>query len=323
MSLEAATFIADLVKSNPLGSDKKSQGDDHIRLIKTVLQNTFPNANKPFTASKGMTKTAAYTVVAGDDKTVISVDTSAGLFNLTLPVLTTADAGWSIDVIKINTGVNPVFLVPSAGTINGFAYVRRTLEYLITRVIWNGGNFYASRPNGGSVGELRYFSGPNLPNDCLWPDGQAFPAGNYPELNAALGGATKPDLRGVVAAGRDNMGAGTRGFIGALQTDSGVIVGTTLWSTGGIQSHAQTGAELFQHSHTIDVSPSSHDHGWGYGTQSMSPGGFGTVDPSRADQSTNRTSGVTISASARAAGSSVGMAMLQPTIMMNVGLVAE
>jgi hypothetical protein len=44
MGLEAATFINDFVVANPLGSDPKSQGDDHLRLIKTVLQATFPLA---------------------------------------------------------------------------------------------------------------------------------------------------------------------------------------------------------------------------------------------------------------------------------------
>lgn len=44
MGLEAATFLNDFVTSNPLGGDGKSQGDDHLRLIKSVLQNTFPLA---------------------------------------------------------------------------------------------------------------------------------------------------------------------------------------------------------------------------------------------------------------------------------------
>lgn len=46
MGLETATYIADLVATNPVGaSDFVSQGDDHIRLIKSALQATFPNAN--------------------------------------------------------------------------------------------------------------------------------------------------------------------------------------------------------------------------------------------------------------------------------------
>lgn len=42
MGLEAGNFIADLVEANPLGTDPKSQGDDHLRLIKKCIRQTFP-----------------------------------------------------------------------------------------------------------------------------------------------------------------------------------------------------------------------------------------------------------------------------------------
>lgn len=41
MSLETGTYVADLNTANPLSMDPKSQGDDHLRLIKSVLKNTF------------------------------------------------------------------------------------------------------------------------------------------------------------------------------------------------------------------------------------------------------------------------------------------
>jgi hypothetical protein len=44
MGLEAGTSIAALNSSWPLGADVKSQGDDHIRLIKAALKTTFPGA---------------------------------------------------------------------------------------------------------------------------------------------------------------------------------------------------------------------------------------------------------------------------------------
>jgi hypothetical protein len=44
MPLEAATYINDLVVTNPPSSDSKSQGDDHLRLIKAALKATFPLA---------------------------------------------------------------------------------------------------------------------------------------------------------------------------------------------------------------------------------------------------------------------------------------
>ena len=48
MGLEAATYISELVVSNPTGLDEVNKGDDHLRLIKSVLQNTFPNADGAF-----------------------------------------------------------------------------------------------------------------------------------------------------------------------------------------------------------------------------------------------------------------------------------
>lgn len=46
MGLESVTTIGGLVTANPVGgTDPKSQGDDHIRLIKNVLKTTFPNLN--------------------------------------------------------------------------------------------------------------------------------------------------------------------------------------------------------------------------------------------------------------------------------------
>ena len=43
MALESATYISDLVSTNPTGSDGKAAGDDHIRLVKSTVKATFPN----------------------------------------------------------------------------------------------------------------------------------------------------------------------------------------------------------------------------------------------------------------------------------------
>lgn len=42
MGLESATYIGDLITTNPTSADFRSQGDDHLRLLKTVLKNSFP-----------------------------------------------------------------------------------------------------------------------------------------------------------------------------------------------------------------------------------------------------------------------------------------
>ena len=51
MALESGSFISDLNPANPAGTDNRSQGDDHIRLIKSTLKNTFPNVNGAVTAT--------------------------------------------------------------------------------------------------------------------------------------------------------------------------------------------------------------------------------------------------------------------------------
>jgi hypothetical protein len=52
MGLEAATYISQLVATNPVGAtDPRSQGDDHLRLLKSTLQNTFPVITGAVTAT--------------------------------------------------------------------------------------------------------------------------------------------------------------------------------------------------------------------------------------------------------------------------------
>lgn len=50
--LETGTYIDDLVTTNPTSSDSATQGDDHLRLIKSVLKATFPNIDGPVTATE-------------------------------------------------------------------------------------------------------------------------------------------------------------------------------------------------------------------------------------------------------------------------------
>lgn len=52
MALETASFISQLNPANPSGADRVHQGDDHIRLLKSVLKATFPNITGPVTVSQ-------------------------------------------------------------------------------------------------------------------------------------------------------------------------------------------------------------------------------------------------------------------------------
>lgn len=51
MALESATYINQLREDAPSGLDPKSQGDDHLRLIKGALKRTFPKIDAEVTAT--------------------------------------------------------------------------------------------------------------------------------------------------------------------------------------------------------------------------------------------------------------------------------
>jgi len=51
MGLETGTYINSLNAANPLGTDAKSAGDDHIRLLKATIKATFPNITGALTAT--------------------------------------------------------------------------------------------------------------------------------------------------------------------------------------------------------------------------------------------------------------------------------
>lgn len=52
MALENGTYVNSLVTSNPASTDGIAQADDHIRLIKSVLKNTFPNITGAVTVTQ-------------------------------------------------------------------------------------------------------------------------------------------------------------------------------------------------------------------------------------------------------------------------------
>ena len=51
MGLETGTYLDALVPTNPASTDGLSQADDHLRLIKSTLTNTFPNITGAVNAS--------------------------------------------------------------------------------------------------------------------------------------------------------------------------------------------------------------------------------------------------------------------------------
>ena len=73
MGLETATYISQLVATNPTASDPVSQGDDHLQLIKDVLQKQFTTLG-----AAAVTTTAAELKLL-DGKTTLDVEGTAVL----------------------------------------------------------------------------------------------------------------------------------------------------------------------------------------------------------------------------------------------------
>ena len=52
MGLESGTYIDSLVATNPVSGDPKSEGDNHIRLVKATIKATFPSLTGAVTATQ-------------------------------------------------------------------------------------------------------------------------------------------------------------------------------------------------------------------------------------------------------------------------------
>ena len=101
MGLETASYISQLVATNPLATDPISQGDDHLRLIKSVLQTQF----------SGLSGTTAVT-------------SSGAELNILDGVTATSTELNYLDITTLGTSENSKVVTQSAGgviTVGGAA----------------------------------------------------------------------------------------------------------------------------------------------------------------------------------------------------------
>ena len=140
MGLETGTYIDSLNTSNPGATDSVAQGDDHIRLIKSTIKNTFPNITGAMTATHtelnlldGCTANTTElnyvdiaTLGTAEASKALTVDANldvTGIRNLTVTgdvsnasgTLTTLQAVYPVGSIYINAAVST-----NPGTLLGF-----------------------------------------------------------------------------------------------------------------------------------------------------------------------------------------------------------
>ena len=242
MTLETATYINDLQPVNPPGTDPTSQGDDHLRLIKQVLQNQFPNASRTWAIPSVLSITTNTTLVKNNTG-VVYVTTTSGPVTITLPTLTAADSGWTVDIVKISLDVNPVYVAPPSGTIisggYGVAKGRRCIPFAKSTAIWGGSNFALTRVIAAPMASMLDYWNTTLPPGYEWPNGQTLTSGNYLEYFAAFGSYATPDLRGYAGRTLDNLGGTAAGRL-----PSGYISGSTLGAVGGVDAVGLARAQI-------------------------------------------------------------------------------
>lgn len=97
MGLETATYISELNNSFPLGGDPINKGDDHLRLLKSVLQSQFPN----FAAAAMSASEAELNILDGVTASTAELNTLVGQ---TTPAVQTGVNSALLDDILLQFG---------------------------------------------------------------------------------------------------------------------------------------------------------------------------------------------------------------------------
>jgi len=242
MALETGTYISDLVATNPTGSDPKSQGDDHLRLLKSTIQATFPNVNGAVTPTPAEMNVLDGAVVSAADLTKLGQVTATSTeLNYVDGVTSAIQTQMDLKAPLASPALTGTPTVPTAaqGTDTtqaaSTAFVRAELPVLIP------------------AGSMTMFGGASVPTGWLACDGSAISRTTYADLFAAIGtawgvgdGSTTFNLPDML--GRAPIGVGT---------GSG-LTARSLGDSVGAETHQLSEAEMASHNH--GVSQGTHTH---------------------------------------------------------------
>ena len=280
----------------------------------------------------GDTVTAATHTVDDDDRNkVIFVDTTTNSPAITLPTLTSDDDGWECTFIKVNTGTNPMFILPPSGTLlsgqQSLAKTRRCIPGVPFKAMWSGTVWIVERCVRVPIGSSIPHQVSALPVGYEWPNGQTLGSAstNYPDFYAANGNSgVVHDDRGRAVAGKDDMGGSSAN---RLTNFSGGLDGDTLGATGGSESHTITTTQIAKHTHTGTTNTTgAHTHSYNTGTsttQAPNAGGFSPFNNTTgATTGSNGDHSHTMTTDTMGTGDGAHN-NVQPTIIKNIALVVE
>lgn len=298
MPLEnTAIFIDGLNTSNPAATDQIADADNHLRLIKSVLKNTFPS----IAGAVNATHTELNTVADGG-----TAATATTLVNADRMVMNDDGTMVQVALSDLITYLTSNLSVTSSMILNGTIGTNDLADASVTSAKLAGGAAFTS-------GMIVPFAGSTAPSGWLMCFGQDVSRTIYADLYSTIASTygagdnsstfNVPDLRGRVIAGQDDMGGVSAN---RLTGQTGGLDGDSLGASGGTETHILTTSEMPAHNHsgTVDLRTN-----WEAGTSSLSPVGTGNA---RYDGNASRPS-LSISNT----GSGVAHNNVQPTIVLN------
>lgn len=188
MGLESVNHISDLNTSNPTISDGLSQGDDHIRNIKTALKTDFPNINGVVSASdEDLSACAGFSGSISSDGTTVTIPTAKFLDIIDAGGLKIGSVAVTITAAEANLNDGAV-----AGTIvNSKTVVYGAAGEVNATTLQIAGTSITA-----TATELNYADGPNAANKFLLLDG----SGLIPYAQQTAGVLLNDSVTGIVSS---------------------------------------------------------------------------------------------------------------------------
>ena len=178
MSLESTTYIDGLVATNPTGTDPRSQGDDHIRLIKSSIKATLPGLTGAVTATQ-----AELNILDG------ATVTTAELNYNDVPTLGTVESSKTVTADAVGTTKKlktqeQTEVVNAIGTVSSSTAIDFSLGNVVTAVIAAGGSFtITNAPTSGVYGKFKLIlTNGGVVGSSIFPASVKWAGGSAPTL---------------------------------------------------------------------------------------------------------------------------------------------
>ena len=180
MALESTTYINGLVATNPTGTDARSQGDDHIRMVKSSVKATFPNLTGAVTATH-----TELNLIDG------YTGTTAELNYNDVPTLGTVEASRTVtaDASGVTTNLKTkkqTEIVNAVGIVSSSTAINFALGNVVTAILASGGAFTISNaPSSGIYGKFKLILTNGGTVSDPWHASVKFAGGTTPTLTTS------------------------------------------------------------------------------------------------------------------------------------------